>query len=189
MCRKLVFPIFFVLVLGLAQGPAWAADRVAYWDGNYPTHWVALGETTAVRDALQAAGYTIVNAAQLKTWMDARIADRKTSVVVFCRDLVPDTVAEEMSAACTLRKYLDAGGKIVWYADIPFYYQGHADNTSTNWSEPGQNALLGIGNIAQWDSGTTVTITTDGTKWGLTQTWASLRSENTGDVSIVLAMV
>ena len=70
--------------------------------------------TIELRDHFEAAGYEILDADQLKTWMDARIADQTTSVVVFCKDVVPDTVAEENSADCTLRKYLDAGGKIEW---------------------------------------------------------------------------
>jgi len=49
------------------------------------------------------------------------------SVVVFCPDIAPDTVVESMSYRCTLRRYLDAGGKIVWYADIPMFYQGHSE--------------------------------------------------------------
>ena len=114
MCRKLVLLILFVLIpqIAAADDPLW--DRAAYWDGRYPTNWADAGTAAAVRDALAAAGYTVLNADQLKTWMDGHIADGELSVVVFCMDIAPDTVVETNTAACTLRQYLDAGGKIVF---------------------------------------------------------------------------
>ena len=163
-------------------------ERVAYWDAVYPTGWADVEVTEAVRDYLALNGYTVVDANELKTWMDARIADGKLSVVVFCHDVVPDTVAETMDPNCTVRKYLDAGGKVVWYSDIPFYYQGHADGSSTNWGTGGSSAVLGFNAAgAGWDSGDTATIFTAGANWGLTQTWNSLRPTTAGDVDIVLA--
>ncbi|MBN1507612.1 MAG: LamG domain-containing protein [Sedimentisphaerales bacterium] len=147
--------------------------RAAYWDSRYPSCWAGDGQST--RDALQAAGYTVLNADQLKSWMDARIADKQLSVVVFCKDVAPDTVVELQATDCTLRKYLDAGGKIVWYADIPFGFQGHANGTSTSW-DGCSSSILGVNSCsAPWGSGQTVTLTADGTRWGLTETWTSQR--------------
>jgi hypothetical protein len=187
MGRRVWLGVLFLLALGLTQVQAQDFEwiRAAYWDARYPTGWADEASSVAVRDGLQAAGYEILDADQLKTWMSARIADKKYSVVVFCRDIGPDTVCESMSATCTLRKYLDAGGKIVHYADIPLYNQGHADGTSTNWAEAGANNILGIGNVSIWDSNTQVQITTLGAKWGLTQTWASVRPYAASDLDVL----
>jgi len=168
--------VLFVLLLAIVQAQAQAVvwERAAYWDARYPGAWGGAGD--AVRDALQAAGYTVVNADQLKTWMNARIADKKPSVVVFCKDVAPDTVAETMSATCTLRKYLDAGGKIVWYADWPMYYQGHADGSMDTWGSGGASAVLGFNaSSGPNDTYEQVTFTAAGIKWGLTATWQSRR--------------
>jgi hypothetical protein len=168
-----------LLAFGLASARAQEVQwiRAAFWDARYPgAGWSGSGDAT--RDALQAAGYEILNADQLKTWMLARIADKKYSVVVFCRDTAPDTVTESRSPTCTVRRYLDAGGKIVWYADIPFYYQGYADGTrtSTNWGNAGATDILGFATAsAPRDSNQTVTLTALGLKWGLTKTWQSQR--------------
>ena len=176
MCKKLICLIFFVLVSGIVQGEPLVWDRAAYWDSRYPTGWADAASAANVRDALVTAGYPILDADQLKIWMDGHIADGKLSVVVFCRDIVPDTVAETNTAACTLRKYLDAGGKIVFYADIPFYYQGHADNTNTNWAMGGSTGILGFSAAsATWDRNNIVQFTAAGTNWGLTATWSSVR--------------
>jgi hypothetical protein len=177
MCRRLALPMLLLLAGGLAQVHAQDVQwiKAAYWDERYGTGWADLASSIVVRDGLAAAGYEVLDADQLKTWMQDRIKDKKYSVVVMCKDWGPDTVCETMSATCTLRKYLDAGGKIVFYADIPFYYQGAKDGTSVTWGEAGANAILGIGNVSVWDSGTTTTITKAGEKWGLSTTWASVR--------------
>jgi hypothetical protein len=162
------------LALTATQTQGSPYDRVAYWDSGYATSWA--GDGIAVRDALQAAGYTVVNAAELKTWMDARIADGKPSVVIFCRDDAPITVVETQDANCTLRKYLNAGGKIVWYGDIPFYYQAKSDGTTTNWGDGGSAAILGFNAAGGTrDVNGQVTFTEAGIRWGLTKPWTSSR--------------
>ena len=153
--------------------PNFIWDRAAYWDGRYPTCFT---HGRSLRDAFEFAGYKILDADQLKTWMDARIADGMPSVVVFCQDIAPETVAESASSACTLRRYLDAGGKIVWYADIPMFYQGHSDGTETGWGHNGSINVLGFNAAgAPWDSEDEVAFTADGRNWGLTETWRSER--------------
>jgi hypothetical protein len=161
-------------------------EHAAYWDIRYRTNWASEADSVAVRDGLAAAGYTILNADQLKTWMNARITDKKLSVVVFCRDNAPDTVVESVDATCTLRKYLDAGGKIVFYADIPFWDIAHVDGTWDNPQTAGASAILGFDNtVVLWDSNAQVALTTDGIAWGLTQTWASVRPIATTDVTVL----
>ncbi len=187
--------IFFVLTAGLtalAITSASYADtvnpedfewlRAAYWDIRYPTGWTS----GALRNSFESAGYEILDADQLKTWMDARIADGKPSVVVFCKDIAPDTVAESMSSSCTLRQYLNAGGKIVWYADIPMYYQGHSDGSRTEWYSDGSYYILGFyADSGLWDSEDQVTFTSEGANWGLTQTWQSWRSTSTSGLRVL----
>jgi hypothetical protein len=177
MCRKMICPVFcFVLILGLftvrAQALEW--DRAVYWDDDYPSAWA--GGATTIRDALSAAGYTVLDAAQLKSWMDGHIKDKALSVVVFCKDSVPDTVAETMNASCTLRKYLDAGGKVIWYSDWPIYYQGHADGSNTEWGSAGASNVLGFNaSSGPNDTYEEVVFTEVGIEWGLTTPWQSRR--------------
>ncbi|MHC4242828.1 MAG: hypothetical protein ACYSU4_10520 [Planctomycetota bacterium] len=176
MSKKVIYVILFMLVLGLCEvqalGQEW--DRAAYWDGRYPSAWGGAGD--AVRDALAAAGYTILDADQLKTWMDGHIADKELSVVIFCRDVVPDTVAETMTSDCTIRRYLDAGGKVVWYSDWPFYYQGSADGTMVTWAAAGATSVLGFNaSSGPNDTNEEVVITDTGAMWGMTETWESRR--------------
>jgi hypothetical protein len=188
MCKRVTYLIFITSVFGLSVGQASGVYRAAYWDGQYWTSWADESVTVAIRDAFQGAGYEILDAGELKTWMNARIADGKASVVVFCRDVAPDTVIESMSPDCTLRKYLDAGGKIVWYSDIPVFYQGHLGGGTTWWGPDGPANILGIPGL-DWtkDTGTQVTLTDDGATWGLTETWTSNRWAPADDTFTILA--
>jgi len=172
------------------RGPVWSFTvyrgpylyRAAYWDGRYPTAW-ANGE---LRSAFASVGYSILDADQLKTWMDARIADGVPSVVVFCQDIPPDTVAESMSSTCTLRRYLDAGGKIVWYAGVPMYHQGHSDGSRTMWGNNGSINILGFDAASgPLDSYNVVTLTDEGISWGLTKTWQSVRPTATSGLRVL----
>ncbi len=187
MYRRLLYVFAMTLVCGLSVVQAQDWDRAVYWDARCRTGWADNDSSIAVRDGCVAAGYKLLNADELKTWMDGHIADKALSVVVLARDNVPNTVVETVDASCTLRKYLDAGGKIVFYADIPFYDIAHTDGTWDNPQTGGQAAILGIGTDLTWDSGNTVKITGAGAAWGLTATWASLRATPASKVSQVLA--
>jgi len=175
MCKKMFYPIvMFVLLLGLSTVRAQDWDRALYWDDDYSSAWA--GGATTIRDALEAAGYTVLDADQLKTWMDGHIVDKALSVVVFCKDVVPDTVAETMNASCTIRKYLDAGGKVIWYSDWPFYYQGSSDGSNVTWGSAGATSVLGFNaSSGPNDTQDEVVFTEAGIAWGLTTTWQSQR--------------
>ena len=156
-----------------AGSVAW--QRAVYYDENYPWTWAGSAPLW-VRDVLAADGYDIVDAAGLRTWMDDRISDGLPAVVVFSQDVAPDTVLEEQSSQCTLRRYLDAGGKIVWFGDVPLYYQGHAGGGVTVWGVDGSINVLGFNAAGgAWDGAQDVSFTPDGTAWGLTDTWPSER--------------
>ena len=169
------------LDLSVSGGITW--QRAVYFDETYPTVWTS---GTVMRDLLADKGYDVLDADALKIWMDARIADAQPSVVVFSQDAVPDTVTETMSPDCTLRRYLDAGGKIVWYADIPLYYQGHAGGTTTVWGVQGSIDVLGFNAAGgPWDSADEVSFTGDGLNWGLRRNWRSQRPTETANQRVL----
>jgi hypothetical protein len=171
------------LDLAVQGGISW--HRAVYYDNRYPNIWTG---GAAMRDRLVGAGYQLLDADALKTWMDARIADHQPSVVVFTRDAAPATVAETMSPDCTMRRYLDAGGKVVWYGDIPLYYRGNVDGTATVWGVDGSIAVLGLNAAGgPWGVDQAVMLTTEGLKWGLQRSWLSVRPASATEDLRVLA--
>jgi len=151
-----------------------AATKVVYYDPRYPTAWISPSEAAIFRGFLVANGFVQMDAEQLMVFMEGNGPD---TVVVMAQDIVPDTVGDARSAGAVIRKYLDRGGTVVWMEDVPFYYQGHADGSRTEWGTAGMGSLLGV-SMGVWDPNDLVAITADGVARGLTQTWRSLRAVN-----------
>jgi hypothetical protein len=152
-------------------------DAVVYYDTRYPTSWINRTSATYLRDFLVSKGFSVKNADELKTWMQKHISAGTASgaVCVMAQDIAPDTIVETKDTNCTLRQFLNAGGRIVWLGDWQLYYQGHADGTKTVWGSAGSTDILGF--TAQVNNDTSsCTITTDGTTWGLDITWTSMRA-------------
>jgi hypothetical protein len=71
-----------------------------------------------------------VDADVLASWMLARI-DRGASgsVCVFALDCPPESVVDSSTPAAIVRRYLDAGGRLVWGGHVPFSERAYPDGT------------------------------------------------------------
>jgi hypothetical protein len=58
--------------------------------------------------------------------------------------MMPNTVADLRSHSCKLRQFLDAGARVVWHGDVPFWWQGHPGCRREAWSPDGLELVLGI---------------------------------------------
>ncbi len=174
MYRELFVVLSVVLLLTTVTRAGY--DRVAYWDIDYPTHWISEDETIEVRDDVEAVGYSIVDADELKIWMEGHIADGELSVLVMCKDVFPVTVVESRDEKCTVRRYLDSGGKVVFFGDIPFWNIGNVDGSETRLYANGSRNILGFEtSSAPRSSFNTVSFTVAGIEWGLSKKWQSMR--------------
>jgi len=121
-------------------------------------------------------GYDVLDEKALGGFLQARISDRQPSVLVFAIDHLPppavDTMAFERSP---VRRYLDAGGKVVWPGIPPVLFP--RDPKTGN---PGglaalkwENAtkLLGVPHEAAMFDQRGVRATDAGRRWGLQQRW------------------
>lgn len=111
--------------------------KIVYYDRGYPGSWVEGENAEMARDHFVKRWFVEKNAEQLASWIRGVIQSdlAHRSLVVFAQDIVPDTVAEVRNDSCLIRRYLDAGGRVVWRGDIPFWYQGKAGGAKDNWSE------------------------------------------------------
>ena len=155
--------------------------KIVYYDPGYRDSFVRNSE--AVRDYFVVRGFIEKNANQLGNWMRMVNANGTAhkSVVVFARDVVPDTVAEVMNDTCTIRRYLNAGGRVVWQGDIPFWYQGRPERAWEKWHNIQTNGpweILGVlynnfrvadsrGRGRLWDSAFPMEVTQAGVAIGL----------------------
>ena len=121
-------------------------------------------------------GYQVLDEKALGDFLQARIADRAPSVVVFAVDhLTPnvlDTVALDRSP---FRRYLDAGGKVVWPGIPPVLFPRDPKTGSPGglaalrWGNP--TKLLGVPHDAAMFDQRGVRATDAGRQWGLQARW------------------
>ena len=157
--------------------------RVVYFDSTYPTNWASRAEALQIKNFLVANGFTAMNAGELKVFMQSNGAG---SIVVMANDTAPDTVADVKSTNAIFRKYLDAGGTVLWMQDNVLHWQGTASGSSVAWGQSGMQTVLGI-NPGSWWIYDAVTITRDGAILGLSQTWLSAIPVQASTVSKVYA--
>jgi hypothetical protein len=181
------------LVLFFATGAVWAQGdgvrRAVFHDRRYPGSWVNGVQSAIGREYFNQRGYTGLDADQLKNWMRDRISDGQPSIVLFMHDVAPDTVVETVTADCTLRRYLEAGGRVVWVGDVPLWYTGRRNGQVTRLMARGSRSVLGFN--ADWTpyDVTLETETTEtGSAWGIRNTWQSYRPISPSLVDRVLAV-
>jgi hypothetical protein len=171
-------PFHDLVIVGSTDGAVYAArtsttpvQRAVFFDSAFlkAAHADDPGKTAVY---LSRRGYTQLGAAALKTWMEARIADKAPSTVVFAIDFVPEMIAAKPYATSVFRRYLESGGKIVWAGLPPAIWP--RDSTggpvpsllALDWKSSGE--LLGVNmNDAIFDA-RGVRATAAGLAWGLT---------------------
>jgi eukaryotic-like serine/threonine-protein kinase len=121
-------------------------------------------------------GYTVLDEKALGAFLQARIEDKAPSVLVFAIDHLPppalDTAALERSP---LRRYLDAGGKVVWPGIPPVLFPRDPKTGSAGgldalrWGNA--TKLLGVPHEAAMFDQRGVRATEAGERWGLQSRW------------------
>ncbi len=165
------------------RGEVKRGGRVVYCDPRYPVSW--LGDAL-LGERLAAGGLQPLDADGLRAWMLLAIQEGAAGTCcVMARDIVPDTVCEEPSPGALIRRYLEAGGRVVWPGDVPFYYQGRANGSRVCWGVEGQKGVLGLDPYRE--SPVTPEVTDEGRSWGLAAAGAGHRSQREGEVTAILA--
>lgn len=153
--------------------------KVVYFDENYPSTWIGDDAGRRIADCLRNKyAFWILDADDLRKWMLAAVSEdfASESVVVFARDVAPLSVFEDASPNCLMRRYLDAGGRIVWLGDIPLWYKGHPkikkckENPEQVWRFLPYLSILGVQPLIAWCYNL-VKITYMGKLLGLRQAW------------------
>jgi outer membrane protein assembly factor BamB len=162
-------------------------QRAVFWDTAY-AGGAGLSSHAEVRDYLHGIGYATLDASALAPFLEARIADRAPSVVVFAIDALPPGVASG-DARSLFRRYLDAGGKIVWLGLPPLLWpadsSGRRDYAAID--RDATRRLLGVAHArGNLDPHSTVP-TPSGRRWGVDEWWIADFPADAADVTDVLA--
>lgn len=134
-------------------------------------------------------GYELLSADTLPGFLQARIDDGAPSVVVFAMDHLPEAVASEPLEGALYRRYLGAGGKIVWMGAPPSFYVVDEDSgqvTGVDLERPGE--ILGVDTAGYRTDLYPIVPTADGRRWGLRDPWVGMGGFAADDVDVVLAV-
>ena len=163
---------------------------VVYWEEQKGFRWFQNGVDVWVRDFFHSAGYDVVDASGLKKFMEDQVAQPATGVVVFAQNDVPSPLVEGPPHQTLLRRYLDAGGKVVWLGTCPLAYQRDSSGAILGIDFTQAGKILGIhypGTSLDMLGWYGATVTPEGTRWGLRGWWVGFGAVDAKEVSTVLA--
>lgn len=169
-----------LVVVGSSDGGVYAirtgdapVHRAVFVDTAGPVR--ATPDEAALARTLSERGYRTLGGAELIRFLEARIADRAPSVVAVATDNLPAEAVAEPLERSLLRRYLDAGGKVVWTRLPPLIYPRDSTGQRTGglgafrWDAPGR--LLGM-RLAGGIFDQRLAVPTEaGRRWGLVFRW------------------
>jgi hypothetical protein len=168
-------------------------DKVVYYDEGNTFAWINQISAGKIKDYLSGKGYTVVDAAGLQTFMQSHVTSKTPSVVVMANDIFPDTVVDVSSGVVVntgnlVVDYLNAGGRVVYSGDIPFY---NISESGTNYTpgDAGASTILGFNTSSTpRDLNDKPVLTPAAQSMGVTDTWqASQRPMLASQADVVLA--
>jgi outer membrane protein assembly factor BamB len=177
------------IVYALHASPRDNLARAVFWDSTYERR-AFNGRGPALRDNLAARGFSVVDAGGAADFMRARIADRSPGVLVFALDYLPDPLgASGDGGQALLRRYLDAGGKVVWVGTPPAIWPKTPDGETSyaKIDRAGTAKLLGVDQARANFDRLGSRVTDDGRRWGLTGWFMGDWAVDPAAVSAVLA--
>ncbi|HEY3284688.1 MAG TPA: dockerin type I repeat-containing protein, partial [Armatimonadota bacterium] len=167
-------------------------DKGVYYDDTLGVGWFPLTEGSRVRDWFVGKGYTALDAAALKTFMQSHVTSKVPSAIVLAQDILPDNVVDISTGSATkaglVNQYMDNGGRLVHYGDIPFYNIAKMDGTGNfTAGDAGSTTILGFSaGGGTRDVNDTVVNSLYGNALGMKSSWPSVRPAPTTAVDVVL---
>lgn len=138
--------------------------RAVYWQGDPGFRLFGGGE--ALRDALDGFSYEVLDEAGLPTFLERAVAGGTTSVVVAADDLLPAVVLEG-GRESLLRRYLDAGGRLVQLGLPPDAAVRDGEGRVTGLDPSRTEAILGVRPLRIAGDLPAVAATSEGIAWGV----------------------
>jgi outer membrane protein assembly factor BamB len=165
-----------------------AIPRLAvYYDSALAQRGTMPGARLA-REYFAGLGYDVLGADSLRAFFEARIQDGLPSVVVFALDALPASVLADTGSAGIWRRFLEAGGKIVWLGVLPgtqvFDSTGRFLGNDLPLSAPLTGLMV---DSTDWNEYPSVP-TPEGRRWGLSGHWRGDMPTAPSVVSRVLAL-
>jgi outer membrane protein assembly factor BamB len=127
--------------------------------------WVAGGRLAF--EYFRGLGYQALDADSLARFMTARVQDGAPSVVVFATDVLPTTVVPVAEDTVLLRRYLNAGGKVVWTGEPIASLVRDSTGRPTAMDMKRTERLIGVTMATQEYDHNAAHPTATGRRWGI----------------------
>jgi outer membrane protein assembly factor BamB len=159
-----------------------------FWDSNLRDFTMNSSHEVA-RAYFEEYGYVALDVEALNEFLNERIEDGAPSVVVFAMDYVPSAVASEPSDTTLFRRYLDAGGKVVWLGLPPMLFtRDPATGGVTALNREAGESLLGVDYAGVNFDSYGASATELGAQWGAPRWWVSSYAIDPADDVLVLGL-
>jgi hypothetical protein len=174
-------------VYALNTSPQAGLDKAVFYDpllSGYST----VKNAKDLFDFLTARGYRTLTVQNIDAYLLDRIKSRQRSVVVFAMDVLPEPLTQGGTQSI-LRRYLAAGGKVVWTGAPPLLFGGKplADVQIADLDRGRARRLLDVSYERGNFDPMTAFVTPAGQQWGLSGAWLSEWSADPESVTSVLA--
>lgn len=179
------------------QGMVSDAPHVVYFDPRYGHTW--LGGGARLAEYCEAKHeMDVLDADHLRAWM-LRHIERYTAPRTLCvmaHDVAPFTVFESRWKHSTIRRYMEAGGRVAMAGHLPFAERAFSGGQVVHagghhgGGHPHADCVLGFwGDPAGWDVGLAPELTEDGKAWGkkLIEEDRSFHGVNQADVTVTFS--
>jgi hypothetical protein len=169
-----------VVYFGSDDGHVYALDGggqfphlTVFWDEDLRN--VAFNQShEVIRAYLAESGYRVLDVGSVTDFLRERITDEEPSVVVFAMDHVPSAIAAEAADTVLLRRYLEAGGKVVWLGLPPMVLVRDPETGSVTAVDRGAGRkLLAVDFASANFDSYGAAPTARGVEWGAPESWIS----------------
>ena len=163
----------------------WAIrDTIVFYDAGYDSHWV--DDDAAVAAFFTRRGLGARTAVETEAWLKARSAGDAGvgTSIIFAMGTAPANIVYPPFADCLLAKYLQAGGRVVWMANVPMAVAQGPTGPKYSYDSPA-GQMLGLVTDKQSFYGLAgATLTAAGKAWGLEPGLSLTRPAQTRSVTI-----
>ncbi len=159
-------------------------ERVVFVDAKYDHHWV--DDPVKVVAFFTARGFEAKDAEQLGAWMKQRAAKGAAwTTCILPSGIVPESVVAPPLETCPLRKYLDAGGRVVWMANLALYSRQGPRGPWIGTDEH-RKKVLGVPSDREiyYSAPGPVALTNAGKQWGLSRPYPAARPVKKSHVTV-----
>ncbi len=162
--------------------------RAVFWDDEFRQYTINTSHEI-VRAYFAEYGYRVLNTEALAGFLADRISDGAPSVVVFAMDHLPHGASPEPSDTTLFRRYLDAGGKVVWLGLPPLLFTRDVETgTVTALNREAGAGLLDVEYTGLNFDSYGATATSAGLEWGAPAWWKSTYAIDPSEEILVLGI-